>query len=269
MVNAERLSLELPVPDARTASPAIEAIDVGLSFGDAVALRGVTLRVPAGRVTALIGATGSGKSAFLRTLNRLNDEVADARVTGRVRVHGEDIYAPGVDIGALRRQVGMVFRRPNPLPGSIFDNVAYGLRVSGERSRSATAAAVEKSLRRVGLWDALEQRLNSRASSLPLDQQQHLCVARALAVSPRVLLLDEPTTQLDPTATARFEDLLGELRGELTLVIVTHNVPQASRISDHTAFFHLGELVEAGETSELFTRPRLRQTEDYITGRFG
>lgn len=269
-MNAERLSVEKPLaPDARSASPAIEAIDVGLAFADAVALRGVTLRVPKGRITALIGGAGSGKSAFLRTLNRLNDEVPDARVSGKVLVHGQDIYARSVDIGELRRDVGMVFRRPNPLPGSVVDNVSYGLRVAGERSKSAIAAKVEAALQRVGLWQSVGDRLKERADKLPLDQQQHLCLARALAVSPRVLLLDEPTTLLDPTATARFEDLLGGLRGELTLVIVTHNVPQASRISDTTAFFNLGELVESGPTSEMFTRPRLRQTEDYITGRFG
>lgn len=266
MVNAERWVVD---PARELASPAIEAIDVGLSFGGAIALRAVTLRVARGRVTALIGGAGSGKSAFLRTLNRLNDEVHDARVTGKVLLEGRDIYARDVDLGALRRAVGMVFRTPNPLPGSIFDNVAYGLRVSGERSPTAIADRVEGALRRVGLWDSLSPRLHTRADRLPLDQQQHLCLARALVVSPKVLLLDEPTTLLDPTATARFEDLLGELRGELTQVIVTHNVPQASRISDFIAFFNLGELVESGETSEMFTRPRLRQTEDYITGRFG
>jgi phosphate transport system ATP-binding protein len=243
----------------------------GLSFfyGPQQALHDVSLPVPPRRVTALIGPSGCGKSTFLRVLNRMNDTIDGTRVVGRVTLDGEEIYQKGVDVVELRRRVGMVFQRPQPFPKSIFENVAYGLRAAGMRARGEIEARVETSLRRAALWDEVKDRLDASAMALSGGQQQRLCIARALAVEPEVLLMDEPASALDPIATAKIEELMSELRNTLTIVIVTHSMQQAARVSQTTAFFNMGKLVEVGDTKALFTRPKQRQTEDYITGRFG
>jgi phosphate transport system ATP-binding protein len=238
-------------------------------YGAKQALHDVELRIPARAITALIGPSGCGKSTFLRSINRMNALISGARHAGRIELDGEDVYAPDVDIVGLRQRVGMVFQRWNPFPKSIYDNVAYGPRINGERSRDALDAIVEQSLRRAALWDEVKGRLRQSALGLSGGQQQRLCIARALANDPEVLLLDEPASALDPIATRRIEELLYELRQELTVVIVTHNLQQAARIADQTAFFFLGRLIEAGPTEQLFTRPREERTEAYITGRFG
>jgi phosphate transport system ATP-binding protein len=221
-------------------------------------------------VTAIIGPSGCGKSTFIRCLNRMHEVVPEARVSGTVLVEGEDVYAPGVDPVQVRRRIGMVFQRPNPFPTmSVFDNVAAGLRLAGVRRRADLQEAVERALRQAALWDEVKDGLDKSGTSLSGGQQQRLCIARALAVDPAVLLMDEPCSALDPIATARIEELILELRGALTIVIVTHNMQQAARVSEATAFFLMGELVEFGVTRELFTNPRDKRTEDYITGRFG
>jgi phosphate transport system ATP-binding protein len=249
--------------------PKVVARRVTVRYGAVEAVRDVTLDVAANAVTALIGPSGCGKSTFLRTLNRMNDIVPGAKVTGTVLLDGQDIYARDVDPVQVRRRVGMVFQKSNPFPKSIFENVAYGLRIGGERDRQTIAEAVERSLRRAALWDEVKDRLHESALPLSGGQQQRLCIARALAVEPEVLLMDEPASALDPIATARIEELIRELRETYTIVIVTHSMQQAARVSDTTAFFLLGELVEVGETEQIFTSPRERRTEDYITGRFG
>ncbi len=243
----------------------------GLDFyyGPVQALHGVSMEIPERRVTALIGPSGCGKSTFLRTMNRMNDLIDGTRLTGRVLIDGEDIYSPRTDVVTLRRRVGMVFQKSNPFPKSIFENVAYGLRVAGMRNREALAEKVERSLIRAGLWDEVRDRLHGSALALSGGQQQRLCIARALAVDPEVLLMDEPASALDPLSTARIEDLIRELRENYTIVIVTHNMQQAGRVSDFTGFFYEGFLVEFGDTETVFTRPREKRTEDYITGRFG
>ncbi len=242
---------------------------VDFYYGSSHALKSVSLRVPAQRCTALIGPSGCGKSTLLRLLNRMNDLVPGARVTGEILLDGEDIYATDAEIEVLRRRVGMVFQKPNPFPKSIFENVAYGPRIQGEKDRARLAEIVETSLRRAALWNEVHDRLESSAMGLSGGQQQRLCIARALATSPEVLLMDEPCSALDPVSTAKIEDLIHELKSIVTIAIVTHNMQQAARVSDRTAFMLLGRLVEDGPTDEIFTRPACKETEDYITGRFG
>jgi phosphate transport system ATP-binding protein len=243
----------------------------GLNFfyGSFHALHDISIDFNVNRVTALIGPSGCGKSTLIRCLNRMNDLIAISRVEGTVLLEGEDIYDDSVDVVNLRRRVGMVFQKPNPFPKSIFENVAYGLRVNGLRDRAWLAERVESSLKRSALWEEVKDRLNDSALGLSGGQQQRLCIARALAVEPEVLLMDEPASALDPIATQKIEDLIQELKDSYTIIIVTHNMQQAARVSDVTAFFYLGKLVESGRTEEIFTRPKLKQTSDYITGRFG
>lgn len=238
-------------------------------YGDFQALHNISLHFKVNQVTALIGPSGCGKSTLLRCLNRMNDLIPNSRSEGGVLLDGEDIYGRNVDVVALRRRIGMVFQKPNPFPKSIFENVAYGLRVNGVKDKSFIASTVEKSLRRAALWDEVEERLYDSALGLSGGQQQRLCIARALAVEPEVLLMDEPASALDPIATQKIEDLIHELKQSYTIIIVTHNMQQAARVSDVTAFFYLGKLIEVDQTESLFTRPTLKQTEDYITGRFG
>jgi phosphate transport system ATP-binding protein len=248
---------------------AIAAHEFSFWYGAKQALFEVTLAIPPRAVTALIGPSGCGKSTFLRSINRLNALIPGARHEGEIVLDGEDVYAKGMDIVSLRQRVGMVFQRWNPFPKSIYDNVAYGPRINGTASRSQIDEIVEQSLRRAALWDEVKDRLRQSALGLSGGQQQRLCIARALANEPEVLLLDEPASALDPIATQKIEELLYELRSELTIVIVTHNMQQAARVSDYTAFFYLGRLVEVNETGQLFTTPREERTEAYITGRFG
>jgi phosphate transport system ATP-binding protein len=247
----------------------IQVNNLNLFYGDYQALHDINIAVPARQVTAFIGPSGCGKSSFLRTMNRMNDLIDGVRVNGTVRLDDQDIYAPGVDLIALRKRVGMVFQKSNPFPKSIFENVAYGPRVHGLRDSTKLEEIVERSLTRADLWKEVRDRLHSSALDLSGGQQQRLCIARALAVDPEVLLMDEPASALDPRSTARIEDLIGELRSQYTIVIVTHNMQQAARVSDFTAFFYEGHLVEFGATKALFTKPKEKQTEDYITGRFG
>jgi phosphate transport system ATP-binding protein len=262
-----------PVVTVPGADPAaagsIEVERFSFWYGERQALHGISLDVRPRAVTALIGPSGCGKSTFLRSLNRLNELIPGARSEGAIRLDGEDIYRGGMDVVSLRQRVGMVFQRWNPFPKSIYDNVVYGPRVNGVRGRAELDEIAERSLRRAALWDEVRDRLRQSALSLSGGQQQRLCIARALANDPEVLLLDEPASALDPIATQRIEELVYELKQELTIVIVTHNLQQAARISDETAFFYLGDLVESGATQRLFTSPREERTEAYITGRFG
>jgi len=245
----------------------VENLDVW--YGDNHALIGIDVSIPANRVTAIIGPSGCGKSTFIKSLNRMNDVVDHARVEGRVILDGENIYDPHVDVVQLRKRVGMVFQKPNPFPKSIYDNVAYGPRVHGMTNRDELDKIVERSLREAALWDEVKDRLRDSAMSLSGGQQQRLCIARCLAVNPDVILMDEPCSALDPIATAKIEDLIDRLKTDYTVVIVTHNMQQAARVSDYTGFFYLGRLVEFGETSQVFERPKEKETESYITGRFG
>ncbi len=238
-------------------------------YGNTPALRDITVGIPADAITALIGPSGCGKSTFIKVLNRMNDLVPGARITGTVRLDGEDVYGPGVDPVALRRRVGMVFQRPNPFPMSIYQNVAYGPRVHGQRDERKLRQIVERSLRQAALWDEVKDKLHRPAMDLSGGQQQRLCIARALAVEPEVLLMDEPASALDPVSTAKIEELCQSLKADYTIVIVTHNMQQAARISDRTIFFLAGEVIETGPTSSFFSTPKDRRTEDYITGRFG
>jgi phosphate transport system ATP-binding protein len=238
-------------------------------YGDNAAIKDVNIDVHEKQVLALIGPSGCGKSTFLRSLNRMNDTVPGVSVEGHVELDGERIYGPDVDPVLVRRRVGMVFQKSNPFPKSIFENVAYGLRIAGVRERGVIVDRVERALRHAALWEEVKDRLHESGLSLSGGQQQRLCIARALAVEPEVLLMDEPASALDPIATAKIEDLVSRLRNDLTIVIVTHNMQQAARVSQRTGFFYLGRLVEVGETTTIFTRPRERETEDYITGRFG
>jgi phosphate transport system ATP-binding protein len=240
-----------------------------LWYGEARALREVTLRVQKGLVTSLIGPSGCGKSTLLRALNRMNDLIDGLRTEGHVRLEGEDLYGPGVDVIALRKRMGMVFQKPNPFPMSIFENVVYPLRVDGVRDRGLLAETAERSLQASALWDEVKDRLHESALGLSGGQQQRLCIARAIAGDPDVLLMDEPCSALDPIATSRIEELIAELRGRYTILIVTHNMQQAARVSDNTAFMYLGRLVEYGETQRVFLAPKLQRTQDYVTGRFG
>tara|TARA_R110000787_G_scaffold1624_2_gene6947 strand:+ start:2336 stop:3166 length:831 start_codon:yes stop_codon:yes gene_type:complete len=250
--------------------PRIECKNIDVFYGDKQAIFDISLPIPDRSVTALIGPSGCGKSTFLRCLNRMNDTIESCKVTGEIIMDGENINDPDIDPVLLRSRVGMVFQKPNPFPKSIYDNIAYGPRIHGlAASREDLDAIVEKSLRRAGLWEEVKDRLTSPGNSLSGGQQQRLCIARAIAVRPEVILMDEPCSALDPVATARIEELIDELRKRYCIVIVTHSMQQAARVSQRTAFFHLGELVEMGETDQIFTNPRERRTEDYITGRFG
>lgn len=243
--------------------------DLNLWYGSAHALKDVSLDIPENEITALIGPSGCGKSTFIKTLNRMNDLVSGVRVEGEVCYRGADIFDPAVDVNALRRQVGMVFQSPNPFPMSIYDNIAYGPRTHGVKAKAELDEIVERSLRDAAIWDEVKDRLKKNALDLSGGQQQRLCIARALAVEPQVLLMDEPTSALDPISTLKIEELATTLKERYTIVIVTHNMQQAARISDNTAFFLMGELVEVGKTEKLFSLPGDRRTEDYITGRFG
>ena len=240
-----------------------------LYYGDFRALKGIDLAIPEKKITAFIGPSGCGKSTLLKSLNRMNDLVEGCRITGSILLDGEDIYAPGIDTAQLRRRVGMVFQKPNPFPMSIYDNIAYGPRTHGVRGRAKLDEIVERSLRQAALWDEVRDRLKKPALGLSGGQQQRLCIARALAVEPEVLLMDEPTSALDPISTTKIEELALELREQYTIVIVTHNMQQAVRISDRTAFFLLGEVIEYSDTERMFSNPADKRTEDYITGRFG
>lgn len=243
--------------------------DLCLWYGKTQALRDINISVPEGSITALIGPSGCGKSTFLKTLNRMNDLVPDVRIAGSVKYRGKDIFAPGTDVNELRRQIGMVFQKPNPFPMSIYDNIAYGPRTHGIRSKAKLDEIVETSLKNAAIWDEVKDRLKKSALGLSGGQQQRLCIARALAVDPDVLLMDEPTSALDPISTTRIEELAMELKSKYTIIIVTHNMQQALRISNKTAFFLLGELVECDDTEKIFSKPQDKRTEDYITGRFG
>lgn len=243
--------------------------DLCLWYGKTQALRDINISVPEGSITALIGPSGCGKSTFLKTLNRMNDLVPDVRITGSVKYRGKDIFAPATDVNELRRQIGMVFQKPNPFPMSIYDNIAYGPRTHGIRSKAKLDEIVETSLKNAAIWDEVKDRLKKSALGLSGGQQQRLCIARALAVDPDVLLMDEPTSALDPISTTRIEELAMELKSKYTIIIVTHNMQQALRISNKTAFFLLGELVECDDTEKIFSKPQDKRTEYYITGRFG
>jgi len=247
----------------------IETIDANLFYGDFHALKNISMQMEENTVTALIGPSGCGKSTYLRLFNRMNDLIDTAKIEGQILVDGEDIYSNSINVDELRMRVGMVFQKPNPFPKSIFENVAYGLRVNGEKNKSYIEDKVVHSLKQSALWGEVSDKLNKSAFELSGGQQQRLCIARALAISPSVILMDEPASALDPLSTAKIEELIHELKKEYTIVIVTHNMQQASRVSDYTAFFYLGELVEYGATVEIFTKPKLKHTENYITGRFG
>lgn len=247
----------------------INVNDLKLSYGEKAALHGITMPIPRKRVTAFIGPSGCGKSTLLRCFNRMNDLIDDVTVEGQINIDGDDIYHPDIDVSALRRRVGMVFQRPNPFPKSIYENVAYGLRLQGIKQRHILDEAVEKSLKGAALWNEVKDRLHESALGLSGGQQQRLVIARAIAIKPEVLLLDEPASALDPISTLKIEELIYELKSEYTIVIVTHNMQQAARVSDYTAFMYMGDLIEFGATDSLFTNPTEKQTEDYITGRYG
>jgi phosphate transport system ATP-binding protein len=263
-----------PTVAAEPAKLKLETTGLHLSYGDALAVKDVSFQAVEGEITAIIGPSGCGKSTLIRSLNRINDLIPGFRMQGAILVDGQDITAPDVDVISLRRRMGMLFQRPNPFPSSIYENVAYGLRLAGRVDRKRLDDVVEGSLRRVVLWDEVKDRLGKTALGLSGGQQQRLCLARALAVEPEVILMDEPCSSLDPIATLRIEDLLRELRGDVTMIIVTHNMQQAARVSDRTAFMlagekRIGELIEMGPTMQLFSKPHDKRTEDYITGRFG
>ena len=248
----------------------ISAHGVSVFYGEKKAIDDVSINIPVKYVTAFIGPSGCGKSTFLRTLNRMNDTIPSARVEGEILLDGEDIYESGMDVVQLRARVGMVFQKPNPFPKTIYENIAYGPKIHGlAQSKSALDAIVERSLRRAGLWDEVKDRLSDSGTALSGGQQQRLCIARAIAVDPEVILMDEPCSALDPIATAKIEELIDELRGNYAIVIVTHSMQQAARVSQRTAFFHLGKMVEYGRTTDIFTNPREERTQDYITGRYG
>jgi len=250
-------------------NPHVEARQFSIYYHRQPAVKNVSFTIERGAVTAIIGPSGCGKSTLLRAVNRMNDLIPGCRAEGELIFDEENIYDPAIDVVALRRRIGMVFQKPNPFPKSVFDNVAYGPRLHSRLSRRELEERVEQSLRRAALWDEVKDRLHKNALALSGGQQQRLCIARALAVNPEILLMDEPTSALDPRATGRIEDLIAELRGSYTILIVTHNMQQASRVSDYTAFLYEGELIEWGPTRDLFTRPKEKRTEDYLTGRFG
>ncbi len=259
-----------PAPSAPAALAAFDVKNLSIWYGEKRAIKDVTIALPSKSITAIIGPSGCGKSTFLRCLNRMHELVPRTRLKGQILFYGEDLYAPGIDPAMVRRRVGMVFQKSNPFPTmSIEENVLVGLRLNGVRDRKVQNERLEKSLRMAALWDEVKNDLKKPGMSISGGQQQRLCIARALAVEPEVLLMDEPCSALDPIATAKIEELIRELRDKFTIVIVTHNMQQASRVSDKTAFFYVGELIEFGETTQLFNRPSQPQTEDYITGRFG
>jgi phosphate transport system ATP-binding protein len=247
----------------------ISVENLSLFYGEKQALANISMQIRKNQVTALIGPSGCGKSTFLRTLNRMNDLIDDVRIEGSVTLDDENIYHPSVDVVALRKKVGLIFQKSNPFPKSIFENVAYGPRIYGQRDKRALAETVEKSLIKAALWDEVKDDLHKSGLSISGGQQQRLCIARALAVEPEILLMDEPASALDPLSTAKIEDLIHEFKQNYTIVIVTHNMQQAARVSDYTAFFYLGELVEMDKTKKIFINPEKKQTEDYVTGRFG
>jgi len=267
--------LAKPTPGAHpgrtqpSGAPLIRAKEFSVFYGSKAAVDRVTLDIQAGKVTAIIGPSGCGKSTYLRAVNRMNDLIPGCSTAGALSLEDQNLYAPDVDVVALRKMIGMVFQKPNPFPKSIFDNVAFGPRIHGLSERGTLAEIVERSLRRAALFDEVKDRLDHSALGLSGGQQQRLCIARAIAVDPKILLMDEPASALDPRSTTRIEDLIGELRGDYTIIIVTHNMQQAARVSDMTAFFYEGRLVEFGDTDQIFTKPRAKETEDYITGRFG
>lgn len=248
---------------------AITAKNLCLWYGSTQALKNINIQIPEKNITALIGPSGCGKSTFLKTLNRMNDLIPGVRITGEVQYQDTDIFAPGLDVSTLRKEIGMVFQKPNPFPMSIYDNVAYGPRTHGITNRVQLDEIVERALRDAAIWDEVKDRLKKNALGMSGGQQQRLCIARALAVQPKILLMDEPTSALDPISTSRIEELVMELKEKYTIVMVTHNMQQAVRVSDYTAFFLLGELVEFGKTDDIFSQPQDKRTEDYITGRFG
>ena len=247
----------------------ITAKDVNFYYGDFHAIKGVSIEIEKNTVTAFIGPSGCGKSTFLRLINRMNDLIDGSRLTGEITVEGENIYRKGINVDMLRAKVGMVFQKPNPFPKSIFENVAYGLRIAGVRDRVYIEETVENSLRGAALWDEVKDKLKKSAFELSGGQQQRLCIARALAVKPRIILMDEPASALDPLSTSKIEDLIYSLKNDYTIVIVTHNMQQAARVSDKTSFFYLGELIEYDDTRKMFTKPQKEATQNYITGRFG
>lgn len=265
----------LSVAEKKTAAAAssefvkVSTRDLDLFYGKKQALRSISLEIVERRVTAFIGPSGCGKSTYLRTINRMNDLIPGVKITGKVLVDGADIYSEQVDVVSLRQRVGMVFQKSNPFPKSIWENVAYGPKIQGQRNKQELNAIVERTLKQAALWEEVKDRLHSGALGLSGGQQQRLCIARALAVGPEILLMDEPASALDPISTAKIEELIFDLKSTYTIIIVTHNMQQAARVSDVTAFFYMGELIEAGETRDMFTNPSRKQTEDYITGRFG
>jgi phosphate transport system ATP-binding protein len=277
--SVEALRIDIPATKADGAVPQankteiaktiIDVDDVNFYYGDKHALKSINVTISEKKATAFIGPSGCGKTTLLRCLNRMNDLILNTRVTGSIKLDGKNMYDPSTDVIQLRRRVGMIFQKWNPFPKSIYENVVYGLRIVGINNRGYLDEVVEKSLRRAALWDEVKDNLHKSAGDLSGGQQQRLCIARALAVEPEVLLMDEPCSALDPISTAKIEELIHELKDTFTIVIVTHNMQQAARVSDYTAFFYLGELIEFGETGKLFTAPEKRQTEDYITGRFG
>jgi phosphate transport system ATP-binding protein len=277
--SVEALRIDIPATKAdravlqanktEIAKTIIDVDDVNFYYGDKHALKSINVTISEKRATAFIGPSGCGKTTLLRCLNRMNDLILNTRVTGSIKLDGKNMYDPSTDVIQLRRRVGMIFQKWNPFPKSIYENVVYGLRIVGINNRGYLDEVVEKSLRRAALWDEVKDNLHKSAGDLSGGQQQRLCIARALAVEPEVLLMDEPCSALDPISTAKIEELIHELKDTFTIVIVTHNMQQAARVSDYTAFFYLGELIEFGETGKLFTAPEKRQTEDYITGRFG
>lgn len=250
-------------------NPIITAKNMCLWYGEHQALKNINIAIPEKSITALIGPSGCGKSTFLKTLNRMNDLIPNVKITGEIRYKGEDIFSKEVDVNALRKEIGMVFQKPNPFPMSIYDNIAYGPRTHGITNRMQLDEIVERALRGAAIWDEVKDRLKKNALGMSGGQQQRLCIARALAVEPRILLMDEPTSALDPISTSRIEELVLELKENYTIVMVTHNMQQAVRVSDYTAFFLMGELVECGTTDDIFSQPQEQRTEDYITGRFG
>jgi phosphate transport system ATP-binding protein len=274
---SSRPSVPVPTPAVRIGPPApadrptkIEAQELTFYYGAKRALEAISIAIQTNLVTAFIGPSGCGKSTFLRTLNRMNDIIPGTRIEGTIEIDGQNVYSPGVDVVQLRRRVGMVFQKSNPFPKSIFENVAYGLRINNlARSKAETSDRVEESLRAAAIWEEVKDRLNESALALSGGQQQRLCIARALAIRPEVLLMDEPASALDPIATQRIEELIYDLKKNYTIVIVTHNMQQAARVSDHTAFFWLGRLIEYGRTDRMFTAPTEKLTEDYVTGRCG